>query len=102
MDALPPTPAVMALQTPKSASSQQLMKQAQDFEATTLSELLEPMFDTVDMSNSPFGGGPAEQSWKPIMVQQIAKTVAAGGGLGIAAPVYRQLLEMQEKGQSKS
>lgn len=94
--------AVVAPIAPSAATQAQLRKSAQDFEATTLTEMLEPMFDTVDMSSSPFGGGDAENSWKPIMVQEIAKAVAAKGGLGIAGPVYTELLAMQEKMQQKS
>lgn len=80
----------------------QLRKAAQDFEATALSELFKPMFETVDMSNSLFGGGEAESSWRPIMVQEMCKSIAAKGGLGLAAPVYQQLLRMQEQGETTS
>ena len=101
MSALIPriAPSLIAPNAPGNASQAQLKRSAQDFEATTLSELFEPMFDTVDMSGSPFGGGDAENSWKPIMVQEITKAVAAKGGLGIAGPVYETLLAMQEKAQ---
>lgn len=69
---------------------------AQDFEAMALNQLLAPMFETVDTSRGPFGGGEGEQAWKPMMVQEMAKAVARAGGLGLAKPVMEQMLRMQE------
>lgn len=76
-----------------------LHQKAKEFEATALSELFEPMFDTVDMSSSSFGGGQAEQSWKPLLVQEMTKAIAAHGGLGLATPIYNALLQAQEASQ---
>ena len=67
---------------------------AQQFEANAITALLQPMFDTV--ASGPFDGGAAEQTWKPTMVAEMAKHIAAGGGLGLAAPVMRQMLQLQE------
>jgi hypothetical protein len=73
-----------------------IAKSAKDFEAMALGELLKPMFDTVDTSKGTFGGGPGEEAWKPLMVQEFAKQIAAQGGLGLAKPVYDAMLRMQE------
>jgi len=103
MDALAanlPT-AITSPTAPAGATAAQLRKSAQDFEATTLNELFEPMFDTVDLSQSEFGGGDAENSWKPILVQEMTKAIAAKGGVGLAAPVYATLLHMQEQSHPK-
>lgn len=72
-------------------------KTATDFEAMALGQLLAPMFDTVDSARGPFGGGDGEASWRPMLTQELAKQVAGHGGLGIAAPVYRQMLQLQEQ-----
>jgi Rod binding domain-containing protein len=72
-------------------------KAAQDFEAMALNEFLAPMFKTVDLSQSMFGGGAAEQSWQPLLINEMAKGIAAHGGLGIAAPVYAQMLRTMEE-----
>ena len=69
---------------------------AQNFEAMALGELLKPMFDTVDTSKSAFGGGDGESAWRPMLVEAMAKQIAAHGGLGLAAPVLRQMMQMQE------
>ena len=71
-------------------------KAAQDFEAMVLGQLLAPMFATVETSKGMFGGGAAEEQWRPMMAQEIGKHVAKGGGLGVAVPVYQQMLRAQE------
>ena len=70
---------------------------AQDFEAMAIGQLLEPMFSTVDTSQGFFGGGAGEQNFRPMLVTEMAKAVEQHGGLGLAAPVYAQMLKMQEK-----
>ncbi len=71
-------------------------KAAQDFEAMALGALLAPMFDTVDTAHAPMGGGDGEATWRPMLTQELAKAAARAGGLGLAAPVYRQMLRTQE------
>ncbi len=73
-----------------------LRKAAQDFEAMALGEFLKPMFDTVDLSKTMFGGGAGEETWKPMLISAMAKKIAAGGGIGIAGPVFREMLRQQE------
>jgi Rod binding domain-containing protein len=69
---------------------------AQDFEAMALSQLLTPMFATVDTSGGPFGGGDGEQAFKPFLTDAIARQMSAHGGLGLAMPVWHQMLRLQE------
>lgn len=76
-------------------------KAAQDFEAMTLGELLKPMFETLDSKGGPFGGGDGEATWRPMMTQEIAKGMARHGGLGLAVPVFNQMLRMQEAAKGK-
>jgi Rod binding domain-containing protein len=76
-----------------------LVRAAQAFEATALNEMLAPMFDTVDTAHGAFGGGEGEQAWRPMLIDAIAKQIAAHGGLGLAGPVLRQMMSMQEVGQ---
>jgi Rod binding domain-containing protein len=71
-------------------------KAAQDFEAMTLGRLLAPMLETVDTSKGPFGGGSGEEEWKPFLTEAIGKRMAAHGGIGLAVPIYRQMLRLQE------
>jgi Rod binding domain-containing protein len=70
-------------------------KAAQDFEAMALGQLLAPIFDSVDTAHGPFGGGDGEAAWRSMLTQEIAKHISAHGGLGLAVPVFRQMLQMQ-------
>ena len=78
------------------AQVQQAWKTAQNFEAMTLSEFLKPMFDTVDLSETPLGGGAAEQQWKPMMIDALAKQITAAGGVGPGPAGVYQMIHMQE------
>ncbi|MCC6719736.1 MAG: rod-binding protein [Acetobacteraceae bacterium] len=73
-----------------------IWQSAQDFEAMVLGQLVAPMFATVETSKGPFGGGAAEETWRPMLAQEVGKHIARGGGLGLAAPVFRQMLHAQE------
>jgi peptidoglycan hydrolase FlgJ len=76
--------------------SAKLWKAARDFEAMALGEFLKPMFDAVDSKSNLFSGGDAEKTWKPMLVDEIGKQIAAHGGLGIAGPIHDAMLRMQE------
>ena len=54
------------------------------------------MFNTVDIAHSMFGGGEAEETWRPMLVDAIGKQMAAQGGIGLAAPVFNVMLRAQE------
>ena len=69
---------------------------AQDFEAMAIGQLLAPMFDTVDTAHGAFGGGDGEATWRPMLTEAMAKQMAAHGGIGLAVPVFQQMLRMQE------
>ena len=88
-------PAAVATSLPP-AQAAKITQSAQGFEAMALSQLLAPMFDTVDSSKGLFGGGEAEAQWKPMLTAELAKHVAAHGGLGLARPVMQQMLRLQE------
>ena len=78
------------------AQVQKAWSAAQDFEAMALGQFLAPMFDTVDLASGPLGGGQGEQAWRPMLVDAMAKQIARAGGVGIAQPVFRQMIQMQE------
>jgi Rod binding domain-containing protein len=87
------TPAVPSLPSDPA----KLRQAARDFEAMAIGALLQPMFDTIDTAHAKFGGGAAEAAWKPMLVQEMAKQIAAHGGLGLADQVYAAMLRMQEE-----
>lgn len=81
---------------PTATTDPKTMKAAQDFEAMAIGQLLEPMFQTVDTANGLFGGGAGEESFKPMLVTEMAKQVEQHGGFGLAGTIYSQMLKMQE------
>ncbi|HTU53560.1 MAG TPA: chemotaxis protein chel [Acetobacteraceae bacterium] len=94
-DLVPPALAAVSASLPPAAAAKD-WKAAEGFAAMALGELFEPMFATVDLSSSRFGGGAGEQAWQPILVQAIGREVASEGGLSIAATVFRELVRQQE------
>lgn len=91
----PGQPALPAVRSPPTEMAR-LRKAATDFEAMAIGHLLKPMFATVDNSRGLFGGGAGEAAWTPMLVEQIAKHMAARGGLGLAGPILEQMIRMQE------
>ena len=74
-----------------------LWQAAHDFEAMAIGQLLQPMFKTVDVRHAAFGGGEAEATWRPMLVDAIGRQMAAHGGIGLAVPVFNALLRAQEQ-----
>jgi flagellar protein FlgJ len=98
---LPPRPAAVTSRAAPPAIGAppdlaKIAKSAQDFEAMAIGQLLQPMFDTVDTAHSTFGGQEGEEAWRPMLVQEMAKHIAASGGLGLAKPVYDEMLRIQQ------
>jgi flagellar protein FlgJ len=69
---------------------------AQNFEAMAIGQMLAPMFDTVDLSKTEFGGGHGEAAFRPMLIDAIGKQMAAHGGFGLAQPIYAAMLRAQE------
>ena len=91
-----PTPVSTSSVAATTAPDAKVLKAARDFEAMAIGQMLEPMFATVDTSKSMFSGGAGEESFKPMLVTEMAKEVEAHGGLGLADGIYQQMLKMQE------
>jgi len=92
---LPPPAPLPATSLPPDTVAK-TVKAARDFEALALGQLLEPMFNTVDTAHDLFGGGDGEEAFKPMLVNEMAKQIAAHGGLGLARPILEQMLRAQE------
>lgn len=82
-------------QVTRDMSRSQIKQAAEDFESFFLAQMFKPMFDTVE-TDPMFGGGPGEDVWKGMMVDQMAKQVAGNGGLGIADDVMKVMIQTQE------
>ncbi|MGE3303554.1 MAG: rod-binding protein [Hyphomonadaceae bacterium] len=92
--ALPISPQAAAPAFARGADKAQIEKTAKDFEAMVIGELLKPMFENLD-SDGMFGGGQGEAMFRPMLVEQYAQKLSAGGGIGVAAAVAREMLALQ-------
>ena len=85
-------------QAKPAVSAQSAKRVGQEFEALFLSEMLAPVFESID-TDGMFGGGQGEEIYRSLMVQEYGKAIAQGGGVGIADMVQREILKMQENQQ---
>jgi Rod binding domain-containing protein len=67
---------------------------AQEFERMFVAEMLQPMFAGID-TDGPFGGGQAEDVFRPMLLDRYADAVAKAGGVGIADAVLKEILRLQ-------
>jgi flagellar protein FlgJ len=67
---------------------------AQQFERMFISEMLRPMFEGIE-TDGEFGGGNAEATFRPMLIDQYSDAIAKGGGIGIADSVLKEILRMQ-------
>ncbi|GBR46540.1 rod-binding protein [Neokomagataea thailandica] len=71
-------------------------KAAHDFEAMTINQMLQPMFESDDSSDNPFTGGAGEKQFKPMLIEQISHNMENNGGIGLSDALQKQMLTMQE------
>lgn len=88
-----PAPALPSALGAKTAAARH--QAAEDFEAVFLAQMMQPMFNTVEVDET-FGGGHAEETWRGIMVEEIAKQTVKAGGIGLASSVEKEMLKLQE------
>ena len=98
MDALTIQSAAEAPSPRRTDSAAKAMHAAREFESVFLADALKTMFQ--DIPTDPLGGGTASQSWRELLVDEYAKDMVARGGIGLAAPIARELLQIQEANQS--
>ena len=72
----------------------QIDKISQDFEAVFLSQMMENMFDGVDID--PMGDEPGKDTYKSLLLDEYGKIIAKSGGIGVAGYVKEEMLKSQE------
>ena len=77
-----------------SSAQRQTAEAVKEFEALVLTELLRPLFESVETPGIA-GGGPGEAVYGALLQEQYAAVIADQGGVGIADSVQRALLEQQ-------
>ncbi len=84
----------LSLQAAKTAvsqakASQQEVQSAKEFEAVFLSQFVDEMMKTVDMSEA--GGGKDTHMWRSFMSEAISKSLVDRGGLGLAGNIQQMM-----------
>lgn len=77
-----------------SAMQARVDRAAKEFEALVLSEMLAPLFNSVETPGIA-GGGPGEKAFSGLLQEEYAKAIAARGGFGIANQVKAALIGLQ-------
>ncbi|MFM7389672.1 MAG: rod-binding protein [Vampirovibrionales bacterium] len=79
---------------PQTQKTKELKHVAQEFEAVFIQQLMTAMDKTVDREDSLISGGEAEESFRGMLNQEMAKNMAhapgSGRGLGMAESIYKQ------------
>jgi len=88
----PPAPPV----ADRAAIPPRIAKAAEDFTAVALNDMLSPMFTDVDASGGLLGGGAGEAAFRPMVINEFAKSLAHQGGLGLTQAVADAMLRLQE------
>lgn len=76
-----------------------LYEKASELEGVFLNTLVAEMFKGLE-TDSMFGGGHAEETWRGMMAEQYASDMAKAGGVGLADQIVASLIETQEAVQA--
>jgi len=71
-------------------------RQAEELEGVFLNTLMKEMFSKSASSESGFGGGFAEETWRSMQSEQYAAAMAASGGIGLADRLASDLFALQQ------
>lgn len=71
-----------------------VQKVAQDYETVFLNEMMQHMFAGIK-TDSVFGGGHGEDTFRSMLIDEYAKSISKAGGLGINEALQREIIKMQ-------
>jgi peptidoglycan hydrolase FlgJ len=91
------SPALLNASAPR-VVPERMRQTAEDFEASFLTQMLKPMFDSLS-TEAPFGGGEAESTWRGFLVEAMAKQTVKAGGIGLTDTIVAEMIKMQEQAQ---
>ncbi len=69
---------------------------AENYEAVYLNQMFSQMFEGIPTEGLGHGGQ-AEETWRGMLVNEYAKSVAKAGGIGLAKSIYHDLVRVQER-----
>lgn len=73
---------------------EKLKNAARDFEGVLIGQLTNVLLESVPVNES-FGGGQAEETFRSMLGDEVGKSIARRGGIGLAPAVLDQLLKLQ-------
>jgi Rod binding domain-containing protein len=92
------SPALPAMGATRVQAPESIRKQAENFEAVFLNTMLQSMFTGLEEGGT-WGGGTGSDAWQTMLVDEMSKTIASAGGIGLANTIERELLALQEANQ---
>lgn len=78
-----------------SGALNRLKEKAVELEGVFLNTLVAEMFKGLE-TDSMFGGGHAEETWRGMMAEEYASLMAQSGGIGLADQMIAALMEQQQ------
>ncbi len=79
-------------------ASEEVRRVAEEFEAVFIGQMLAPMFEGLE-TDELFGGGPGEDIYRSVLVEEYGKSIARAGGIGLSDIIQREILRLQEVAQ---
>ena len=76
-------------------SKEAIENAAEQFEAVFISQMLKPMFESIER-NEMFSGGQGGKMFRGMMVEEYGKKMAEAGGIGLAEHVKQELIDIQQ------
>ncbi len=76
-------------------ANEQIQRLAEDFEAVFISQMMAPMFKGLE-TDELFGGGPGEDIFRSVLIEEYGKSIARAGGIGLSDAIQRDILKLQE------
>lgn len=73
---------------------EKLKNAARDFEGVLIGQLTNVLLESVPV-NETLGGGQAEETFRSMLGDEVGKSIARRGGIGLAPAVLDQLLKLQ-------
>ena len=88
--------ATAQLQAPMASADVQRV--AEEFEAVFIAQMMAPMFQGLE-TDELFGGGPGEDIYRSVLIEEYGKSIARAGGIGLSDAIQREILRLQEASQ---
>ena len=79
-------------------ASEEVRRVAEAFEAVFISQMMAPMFQGLE-TDELFGGGPGEDIYRSVLIEEYGKSIARAGGIGLSDAIQREILRLQEASQ---